>query len=152
MTYTPTDCKNIVEELEEREPVLIQETYNKIKKIDAHYRYFFTLTDVLVEYCKYRHLQYINNNDHAIRGRNISNGLKQERSMFIAVALWLFSPSIYKMGKRNVKVKDQIKKETIPIYNAEDGIRHHLSGILGCVILTSLKFPSVFLPSAHYPT
>jgi hypothetical protein len=132
MGYTSTDCKKIVDELEERNPELIESTFERIKKIVPHYDYFYTLTPVLRTYCSRRGLKFTDENEHELRGRNLSQGLKQEKSTFIAVALWLFSPSIYKIGKRSVKVRDQFRKEMVPIYNAEDNIRHHLAGILGC--------------------
>ncbi len=109
----PGTCVKIVEYLKKEQPLLIKDAAKQVEKIEPHYHYFGrTLCKIFGVFLERRNIT-----EEYIQGVNIPRQAVAERTLFIAVVLWLYSPAVF-----NTKVS----------YNVEDGVRHELEGILLC--------------------
>lgn len=100
------------EYLEKENKMLIEDAVKQVEKIEPHYHYLATLSKIFEKFLEFRELR-----EEDIQGVHIARNLVAERTLFIAVVLWLYSPSVY---NGNVD------------YSIENGVRHELEGILLC--------------------
>lgn len=108
----PGLCIKIVEHLQKENPLLIEDAAKQVEKIEPHFHFFFLIYPILSYFCAKRRIQ-----PSQIKGVHLSRQMVYERTLFIAVVLRLYSPSIF---RTNVS------------YNVEDGLRRELFGLLQC--------------------
>jgi hypothetical protein len=112
MVIKPNQAGKIVEYLQKEQPALIEDAIKQVEKPEAYYQFFITIPEIFEKFCQKRNLK-----KQDIKGKRISRENIQERLLFIAVILKLYSPAIFK---------------TTVSYSVEDGLRHNLYGLLHC--------------------
>jgi hypothetical protein len=110
--YTNGQKLKAFEYIEKNDRKLAEDAINQIEKVQPHYKYLTTLLKVFQHFLSHQGLE-----EKQIQGVHIPTRFVYQRTLFIAVSLWLYSPSIY-----NRKTK----------YSIENGIRHELEGLLLC--------------------
>lgn len=113
MNLPPTTlCVKAVGYIQKVNPNYLEDILKRIEKPEPHFLYIRTMSEVLEKFLQRRNLTEEN-----IQGVHISRQMVFERTIFIAVILWLYSPAVYIRATK---------------YNIENGVRHELEGILLC--------------------